>query len=258
MKYFAFIFDAPGAIYLIGISYGFFWGKKMIQKKYFKTLVIFCAMNAMAIQSWATIVELTEDGLGLTKGNYGTSLVVNDFLQIGALTSISGSFGDADIGTVYLDSNKGLGVQTLNFSGSKGISGGGGDQDEALVFNFTNVQASSLSVGLSSYKSSKDDPFITLILSGGVSYTFSESSQDWDSAITSTGRDKANLNVGLLLQGAGVGINEVVNKMYVMEISEHLYVDAIEYNNSVPEPGTIAILLAGSVFSFTRRKLYKS
>ncbi|MBL7106332.1 MAG: PEP-CTERM sorting domain-containing protein [Phycisphaerae bacterium] len=227
----------------------------MIQKKCFKVLVIFCAITVMAVPSLATVVELTEHGLGLAKGNYGTSFVIDDFIEVGALTSISGSFGDADTGTVYLDRDKGLGVQTLNLSGSKGISGGGGDQDEALVFNFTNVQASSLSVGLNSFKVSKDDPFITLILSGGASYTFSESSQGWDSAITSTGRDKANLDVGLLLQGAGVGADRVVDKMYVMEVSEHLYVNSIGYNTAIPEPASLLMLGIGSLLFISKKRV---
>jgi hypothetical protein len=202
----------------------------------------------MTVQSWAVTVELTEDGLGLTKGNQGTSLRVSESLQITALTKITDSFENADIGTIYLEGKKGLGVQNINLSGSKEISGKGADQDEALVFDFTNVQASSLELGLDKYKADKTDPVISLILSDGAGYTFTENSNNWDDYITSQGKEKVSLNIGSLLQAEGVGQDVRVNKMYVMETSEHLYVTSVKFNTSaVPEPATLAFLFTGMI-----------
>lgn len=200
---------------------------------------------------WATFVDLTEDGLGLEKGNYGILLVVNDLLQISALTGIDQPYGPFD-GTVYLDrDDRGLGLQTLFGHGSKGISGGGPDADEALYLNFVDeVYASSVVVGLNEYRENDDDPIITLFLVGGGELAFTRSHQNWNSAVTSLGGKKVAINLGKLV---GQGFSGLVNSVSVTETAGHIYLNSIQYEN-IPEPATIALLGLGSLVLFNSKK----
>jgi hypothetical protein len=196
----------------------------------------------LAVQAQATLIDFTQ--LGLRQGNLGQSLVIDD-LSISALTQITttGSYE----GTIYLDSHHGLGVQTLSGCGSTGISGRGADQDEALIFDFTEgVFASSLQVGLSQYKANKDEPIITATLSSGGQLSFSESSTNWSNAVTNLGYGRITVDVGLLLGGERIGQNDAVSRLYVKETSDHVYVRSLGYE-SVPEPATVGLLGFGSL-----------
>ena len=64
---------------------------------------------------------MTANALGLSSGNYGASLEINDFLMITSLIN-TGRCGGPKAGTVYLASNEtGLGVQSDKKRGDKGI-----------------------------------------------------------------------------------------------------------------------------------------
>ncbi len=210
-----------------------------------KTILALCAAAILVVQAQATLIDFTDDQLGLQEGNQGPSLVIDDFLSISALTHITAT-GSDDEGTVYL-AHHGLGVQTLSGHGSTGISGRGADQDEALIFDFTEgIFASSLQLGLSKYKANKDEPIITATLSNGDELSFSKGHQDWSNAVTYVGHSKIEVDVGLLLASEGISQNETVSRLYVQESSHHVYVSSIGYE-SVPEPATVGLLGFGSL-----------
>lgn len=217
-------------------------------------IAVIMTLLVIAAPSWATLLDLTEDGLGLDTGNLGTIFVIDEFVQISALTRIRTTFDDSCTGTVYLNRNKGLGVRTHWARGSKGISGEGPDQDEALVFDFTaEVLATSVSVGLAWYEENEDDPIISLILSCGDQFSFSEGHQNWSNAVTSLEANKVVVNVGLLLMGEGINQNQTLSGLYVRESSDHLYVNSLEYQG-IPEPATVALLGLGSLILICRRR----
>jgi hypothetical protein len=226
---------------------GFLLGVKMVMRK---IEVVFCTMVVLVSPSWASVWDLTTDGLGLKSGNYGVSLVIDNFLSVSSLTSITPEGSSA--GTVYLGGDSGLGVKTLSGSGSKGISGGGGDQDEALIFNFAGgAPAGSIVVGLNDYEDKDDDPVITVALSSGESLSFNESHQSWNIALVSLGDKKAAVNLGSLV---GQGFGGLVRSLTVMEPEGHLYVNRLAALSVVPEPATIALLGFGSLVLVYRRR----
>jgi hypothetical protein len=210
-----------------------------------KTLAVILAIYAFALPLQATTINLTSDGLSLASGNYGTSMVVNDFIQVSALTKIT--LVDSQTATVYLDSNKGFGVQTTatgREAGSEGISGGGGDQDEALIFDFMQtVAASSISIGLYDYSPTKDDTVLTLTLNNGNELSFSQSHQNWNSAITYLDKKKSTIDFGILL---GEGFGGSAARVSVMEPTGHVYVNLL--GATIPEPATMLLLCMGTLF----------
>ncbi len=212
--------------------------------------VVLCIVVAMSGPGFSVMIDFTEDGLGMDYGNYGTSLIINEVLQISALTGIDQS-GGPFVGTVYLEKhNKGLGVRTLNDSGSKPLSGGGHNADEAIVFGFVgNVDAGSLLIGLNKYKYDKDDPVITLSLSGGSELIFTESHANWAGAVSSYGKEKIVVDMGVLL---GPGFSGAATGLSVTETRGHVYVNSLAY--SVPEPAMIAMLSFGWLLVLSRRK----
>lgn len=200
--------------------------------------------------SRAGFVDLTKDELGLKDGNQGPSLQV-DNLMISAISSI-GQAGGPLAGTLYLEKgDKGLGVQTGDESGSKAISGSGPHGDEAVVIDFVqSVLASSITIRLADYKQDRDDPVIALAFASGPTVNFTDSHPNWDYATTSLGGEKVLVDVAVLL--AGHGINDLVTSMYVMETSEHLYVNGI--GSEVPEPSMVVLLGLGTLVFFRARK----
>ncbi len=218
-----------------------------------KTILALCTAAILVVQAQATLtlVDFTSDQLGLQGGNQGPSLVIDDFLSISALTHITAT--GSDEGTVYF-AHHGLGVQTLSGYGSTGISGRGADQDEALIFDFTEgILAPSLQLGLSKYKANKDEPIITATLSSGDQLSFSKGHQDWSNAVTYVGHSRIEVDLGLLLGGEGIGQNERVSRLYVQEFSHHVYVSSIRYE-STPEPATVGLLGFGSLALLCRKR----
>ncbi len=218
-----------------------------------KITAVLCIVVAISATGWTAMIEFTEDGLDMDEGNYGTSLMINEVLEISAITGITQE-GGPFTGTVYLERNgKGFGVQTLQPGGSKGISGGGPDQDEALSFNFIgNVDAASLLIGLNKFNRDKDAPVITLFLSDGTELSFTESHENWDSAVTSRGKEKVIVDMSVFL---GAGFSASASSLSVKETTGHLYVNSITY--IIPEPATVVMLGFGAgVFLIRPRRRY--
>ncbi len=212
--------------------------------------VVLCIVVALSGPGWSMMIDLTEDGLDMEHGNLGTSLIINEVLEISGLTGIDQSRGPF-VGTVYLEKgDKGLGIRTLSGGGSKPLSGRGPDADEAILFGFVGgVDAGSLLVGLNKYKYDKDDPVITLSLSGGTELSFTESHANWAEAVNSQGKEKVVVDMGVLL---GPGFSGAATGLSVTETRGHLYVNSLSY--SVPEPTTIAMLSFGWMLLLSKRK----
>jgi hypothetical protein len=225
------------------------FGRHCIGRVMFAGLVL-AVISFSAASSHATTVLFTEDGLGLEQGNYGTLMVINDVVQASAITHI-GQDGSFLTGTVYLDGKeKGLGVQTLAACGSKGISGRGDDQDEAIVLDFApNVVATSILVGMNEYQKNMDDPIITLKLSTGDELVFTENHQNFSDAVTTLGKNKVVVDVGLLL---GQGFSGLASSLSVTETASHLYVNSVGYE--IPEPATVLLLGLGSIVLKRKRR----
>ena len=184
--------------------------------------------------AWSRAIsfDTIEDG-DLSQGSYGTSLIIED-VEITALTHIT---PDSSItGTLYLDEKNGLGVKNLKLGGSKGISGGGGDQDEAIIFNFNtdDILPASILIGFNDYNPAKDEPVINLSLSTGDDFMFTADHQNWADAITYVGSSSVEIDLGVLL---GPLDNAFATSLSVMETAGHIYVDNIEYSKKpIPEP----------------------
>jgi len=175
--------------------------------------------------AWSRAVSFDEND-ELSEGNQGTSINIED-IDITALTSIES--GSSNTGTLYLVTDSGLGVQNLNLGGSKGLSGKGGDDDEAIIFNFNtdDILPESLLIALNDYKPTKAKPVINLSLSTGDDFIFTTDHQNWDDAITYVGSSGAIIDLGVLL---GPLDNAFVDSLSVMETADHLYVGDIEYS----------------------------
>jgi hypothetical protein len=125
-----------------------------------KILFLTLCLCLCSMPVWANSVNWSD---GIVHGNMGASLVYADFTvtaKTGLLLTDDPLFIANKAGTIYwgdlgsLNSTVahvyGLGVQNATPGGSKGISGGGGDANEALVFAFNSpgVDASSVKLTL--------------------------------------------------------------------------------------------------------------
>ena len=204
--------------------------------------------------SLGTLIDLTDKGLGLQKGNYGTSLQINDLITLAALTRINGI--DSQQGTIYVEKNKGIGVQNSYAGGSKGISGSGDDQDEALVFNFSSgVSTNGFTVGLNEYEQKADNTIINMLFGSGLEMSFDKTNANWTGALTSLSRTNVNVNIGQLV---GANFSNQIKRLTVSETQGHIYVNCIGYDGgsiTVPEPTTIAMLGFGlMIFALPGRR----
>lgn len=163
-----------------------------------------------------------------------------------------------DPGTVYIG-RKGAGVQNGSFGGSSGISGGGGDKDEELIFTYNSaVSLESIQLGLNDIEfghgqGDKDDPVLFLSEGGSGQYSvITEEDIRATSAFTYM-RDKK----GILDFGAFSSILGFTNidAFKIRETRDHIYVKSLSQATpvtaAVPVPTPSALFLAGigTVFS---------
>ncbi len=220
-------------------------------------LLIIVSLFLLPQNASATFLTLTDEGLDLSQGNYGMSLEIDDVVTVSAVSMIGQSEGPVT-GEVYVHES-GLGVQLLNGDGSVGISGHGDHQNEELVFNFAQaVYGSSILLGINKYKSSQDDPVITLNTANAQEIVFAES--QWTSAIVSQDGEHVLVDFSLLLnEGSDPQQWQTkINRLSVLETSSHIYVDAIGYQitlEPIPEPTTVfTFAFGGSILLSQKRR----
>jgi len=242
-------------------------------------VLVFLLAYFGAGSAWATSIDLNfKTGWSGKEGsNVGTSisdgiltitakshLEFNDdpvFVADKAGTIYWGKLGtmNASGGDVY-----GLGVQNLGLGGSKGISGGGGDKYEALVFSFDNppgVDAGSVRLGLAGLNNDWDQKV--------------EKGEDWiqlnlEFIPLDNPSDKLiypfyfGKNSSVIVDFNTLGIpDEIFGSFAVMAKSGHFGVTSLSFTEkppdppAVPEPSTMMLLGTGLVglLMFGRNKL---
>ena len=161
-----------------------------------------------------------------------------------------------EIGTVYI-ANDGAGVQTITGNGSKEISGGGGHQNEDLIFTFDNpISIDYIILGLvkvdlegSGMGFKKDDPilFLSSAANPGVfEYTVLE--QEIAVNFTMTGKNKGLVNFSTL--NSTIPDHLVIDMFKIRETEGHIMVNLI----TVPEPATVILLGLSSLSLILRRR----
>ncbi|MCF7974385.1 MAG: hypothetical protein K9N55_11260 [Phycisphaerae bacterium] len=152
-----------------------------------------------------------------------------------------------DVGTAYVRDYKGTGVKDLWSEGSSGISGGGGDKDEELIFTYdVPVSMDGLFVQLNDVDfghglNDKDDPVLFISQAGsGLFSTLTET--DFKSAFTFTGYKRGLLNFGAL---APLLNYTAIDGFKIRETHDHIYVSGISEASPMPVPAPGALVLGG-------------
>jgi len=206
-------------------------------------------------------IDLTATGQG--GGNKGLSYIplnasgIPTSVTITARSSVDNlnpflANASGELGTVYIDKDKGMGVQTNEFGGSKGISGGGGDKDEELIFTYNRAMAlDSITLKLNDIDfghglDDKDDPVLFISAAGSDAFsTITEEDIFSVSAFTSTGKNSGTIDFGAF--SSLLGFSEV-DEFRIRETSDHIYVNGISEPapvSTVPVPGAFLLSSLG-------------
>ncbi|MDP6633741.1 MAG: PEP-CTERM sorting domain-containing protein [Phycisphaerae bacterium] len=179
-------------------------------------------------------------------------------------------------GTVYIDKDgkggkpRGTGVQTASGGGSKGISGGGGDRDEELIFTYDQpVYISGVTIRLGDIEFGapgvvdKDDPVIFLQTVGSPTFNVTLTESDIFAAfsyIGDPGNKYGEVDFNSFITSAGLNQNAGLIAFSVRETNGHLYVNGVSSGggNVVPEPATLAVLACGGMVLVRRRRRGKA
>jgi hypothetical protein len=134
-------------------------------------------------------------------------------------------------GTVWIDGD-GTGVKNSSCSGSTGISGSGGNQDEELIFTFDNpVSADSVVLYLNKYKFNDDTPVIFISSSSASGYDYTILEAAIQGAFTSTGTEKGYVSFsGFASLPPGLNID----KFKIRETVGHIFVNKLQYEDNAP------------------------
>lgn len=208
----------------------------------------------------AAITDLTAVTQG--GGNKGFSYVPVDALgnarsvMITARSSVNAAQpfhagASGEMGTVYIDKGKGAGVQNYEFGGSKGISGGGGDKDEELIFSYNaGVSLDSILLELKDIDfghglNDKDDPvlFVSSVASDSFS-TLTEEDISSTSAFTFTGDQRGTVDFGAFTDLLGFSTVDIFK---IRETRGHIYVNGISDATPVPTVPAPGAFLLGSI-----------
>lgn len=162
----------------------------------------------------------------------------------------------------------GIGAQFFEngkFSGSSGISGGGGHKDEELIFNFSNgVLGSSLVFTLTDLQLGKgllddDDPVIFVDAVGFTSpLMFNEPNGLLDAGVLTANNttgfsDSFDINIGALNFGAINPASLAITEVRIRETNGHTYVNAFAAA-PVPEPSSAALIALSVALPIFRRR----
>jgi len=243
------------------------------------------AMSMSAAGAQSAMVNINQDIYD--EGNYGTSLrpwtdATKTSLANFVITARTGIDEDSpfdasaagDVGTIYIDDHgsdkwKGLGVQTLDGGGSKGISGKGGDQNEELIFTYDSaVRLDSISVLLGDIDfgdglDDKDDPVVFLKTAGSGVFNFSINELSMGSAFSHVGdpSDKNGmLDFSAFAALAGLEVDTGIDAFAIRESNYHTYVAGVSSgspsNAVVPEPASLGMLvvLGGMLMQRPRKR----
>ena len=228
--------------------------------------------------AWAVSIDFTTGWSDKDGSNVGTSM------SDGILTITSKSHLEFDddplfvadkAGTIYwgklgtLNASGGdvygLGVQNSELGGSKGISGGGGDKYEALVFSFSDppgAYANSIKLGLAGLNNDWDSQM--------------EKSEDWvqlnlEFIPLENPSDKiiypyyfgSNSSIVIDFKTLGIPDDIIFGSFAVMAKNGHFGVTSISFTEDppqpVPEPATMMLLGTGlaGLAMFRRNKLIR-
>lgn len=226
----------------------------------FSIAMVLAASGLASAQIQETILNEAFQGEG-NKGPVYRPLDIfglPSFFDISAASNLDDSapldptaFGDA--GTVYIGTgDTGVGVQTWSAGGSKGISGGGRNKDEELIFTFDSpIPVSSIIIGFTDVDfgalNDKDDPVLFFSVAGSGSYGVTVEELDIFAAYTQTGDKRGTVDFSLLSGISG----QMIDSFKVRETNGHLYVTSMV--NAVPEPGSIGLLVLGGLSLLRRR-----
>lgn len=226
------------------------------------SLVVVAAILSQASVASAALTSFTEQAQG--DGNKGFSWIPLDSegnpsaFTMTARSSVDSSQpfsanAAGDPGTVYIKrGSKGAGVQDSGYGGSSGISGGGGDKDEELIFTYESpVSLDSILLELNDIEfvggrrnnDEKDNPVLFISHTGsGLFDTVTE--DDIVSAFTFTGDKTGILDFGEL--SSLLGYTEI-DAFKIRETNGHIYVNSLSQASAspVPVPTPSAFLLGG-------------
>lgn len=197
-------------------------------------------------------------------GNAGPILpLFGGAMSVTARTMIDKDFGyfpnaPGAVGSIYVDWEPwfvtgGLGVQTWGpkIEGSTGISGGGGHQEEELVFTYHQGGAflDSISVVINDLKwgsgmGKDDDPFIFLNTNHGI---FAMDEFAVGMAAVWNGAESYTINFGAWAGLVG-GPDTIVDTFSVRETNGHILVRALNAGVGIvpiPEPGSAILAMLG-------------
>ena len=215
----------------------------------------------------AALTRLTEQSQG--RGNKGFSWTPIDIegnaadFTMTARSSVDSrrpfqadAFGMS--GTVYVEKDrKGTGVKNGSFGGSSGISGGGGDKDEELIFTYNSpVAMNSILLELKDIDfghglNDKDDPVLFLSQDGsGVFSTITETDIMSTSAFTRTGYKRGIIDFGSF--SSILGFTDI-DAFKLRETNDHIYAKSLSQAQvsplPVPSPSALFLGSLGTVFA---------
>ncbi|MBM3475586.1 MAG: PEP-CTERM sorting domain-containing protein [Armatimonadetes bacterium] len=220
-------------------------------------LLVVLSVGAAAQQIYN--YTLSAKALGIKEQNVGTSYqsaLWNDGgnLSLSAVSKIGQPFlPNGQTGTIWLD-DLGGGVQNLLRCGSQGISGGGPDGDEKLIFSFSKVPivATSPTLLLNTYKPKDDDTEIVVTLADGSIVNVPVSSVEAAAKQVAGAKESYTIAFKDLKELAGKG---PLSSFYVREWTGHILVNGITGVEQVPEPATmIGFGLGAFGLAYLRRR----
>lgn len=173
-----------------------------------------------------------------TTGNIANPAAPGDIFSAGSAGIVywgdMGNLGDTCVSPSKAEC-PGLGVRNASGGGSEGISGGGKDQDELIVFNWDpmlQVSPSSIILTLQGFKAKDDETWVYLEFASNTNPAGPDYVFKWE-----------NLTSGLTLNFstiAGLPSGQFVTKLGVLENAGHIGIAGLTYE-AVPEPAAFVL-----------------